>query len=112
MIFERYDAALDARAAAERKKAEEARRRWDEREKSLCLMRASMLGDMLKQLGRWEHRKIRPGLLQAEIDLMLRQAGEYGKKQDFDAANQAEVKAETIRWALDTLRALEAETDE
>ena len=33
-------------------------------------------------------------------------------KGDFDAADRARVKAETIRFALETLRKLEAEGDE
>ncbi len=109
-ILERYNAALDERAAAMR--AEAAKQADDERRHSLFLMQASMLGDMLKQLGRAEHTRIRAGILQAEIDLMTGRAAGLESRGDFDAADQTRVKADTIRWALDTLRRLEAEGDE
>lgn len=111
-ILERYNAALDERAAAMRAEAENAKKAGDERRRSLFLMQASMLGDMLKQLGRVEHNRIREGILQAEINLMTGQAASFEARGDFDAADQARVKADTIRWALDTLRAQEAEGDE
>ncbi len=111
-ILERYNAALDERAALMRDEAAKAKRAGDERRHSLFLMQASMLGDMLKQQGKVEHNLIRPGIMQLEIDLMRRQAAGFEARGDFDAADQARVKADTIRWAQDTLRAREAEGDE
>ncbi|MBO4298109.1 MAG: hypothetical protein J5602_08410 [Clostridia bacterium] len=111
-ILERYNAALDERAAAMRAEAAAARQSGDERRHSLFLMQASMLGDMLKQLGKVEHNRIRAGILQSEIDFMTRQAASFEARGDFDAADQARVKADTIRWAQDALRRLEAEGDE
>ena len=111
-ILERYNSALEARAEAMRAEAAAAKAQGDERGHSIGLMKASMLGDMLRQLGRVDHAGIRPGILDSEIGLMTRQAASHEAKGDFDAADRARVKAETIRFALETLRKLEAEGDE
>ena len=71
-----------------------------------------MLGDMLRQLGRVDHAGIRPGILDSEIDFMTRQAASHEARGDFDSADRAREKAGTIRFALETLRRLEAEGDE
>ena len=111
-ILEHYNAALDERAAGMRARAAKARADGDERALSIFLMQASMLGDMLRQLGRVEHTGARPGILQAEIGMMTRQADEFEKRGDYDSADRSRIKAGTVRWALDTLRRLEAEGDE
>ena len=109
-IIERYDAALDAKAAEFHEQADQARLRGDERAHSIALMRESMLGDMLKQLGRAEHTA-RRGVLQRLIDAAGQRAAMLRDRDDFDGADREALKAETIRWALDTLRRLEAENE-
>ena len=106
--LEAYYAALDARAEAFRAEAAQAEARGDERAHSLALMRASMLGDMLKVLGRVEHDG-RRGMLQAQIDRCEQQARQQAGRGDYDAADRERIKAETIRWARETLEKLEAE---
>ncbi len=107
-LFKRYDAALDARAAALREEAETAKAKADQRAQSIALMQASMLGDMLKTLGRVEHDR-RPGILQTVIDQAVQNAASSRARDDFDNAEREEIKARTIRWALETLRGLEAD---
>ena len=107
-IIKEYNAALDAHAAEFHQAAEQARARGDERGHSLALMQESMLGDMLKQLGRVEHVG-RRGLLQKQIDRCEAQAAKLRQRDDFDGEDQERIKAQTIRWALETLTRLEAE---
>lgn len=104
-ILEQYDAALDRRAQEERCRAEACLS--DEREHSIHLMQASMLGDMLKSLGRAQHEGARPGILRAQIASLTAQAERERAREDFDAADRALVKARTIEWALQTLTELE-----
>ena len=104
-LFENYDAALDARAAALTREAEAVRE--DQRAHSIALMQASMLGEMLKTLGRVEHER-RPGILQTLIDQAAGNAAAARARDDFDTAEREEIKASTIRWALETLKRLEA----
>lgn len=103
-ILERYNAALDERAAAERTLAQAC---TDEREHSLHLMQANMLGDMLKALGRVQHEGLRPNALRAQIDALRAQAEKQTAMEDFDAADRALVKARTVEWAMETLNELE-----
>lgn len=107
-ILEKYFLALDKRAADEREKAAQAHARSDEREHSIHLMCSSMLGDMLKVLGRVEHTGQRPGVLQSQINMLLCDAEKQKAAGDFDAADRTRVKAETIAWALNKLKELEA----
>lgn len=104
-ILEQYNAALDRRAAEERARAEACAS--NERERSIHLMQASMLGDMLKALGRVQHEGLRPGVLRAQIDSLVVQAEKERRLEDFDAADRTLVKARTIEWALDRLTELE-----
>ena len=112
MVLEQYNLMLAIRAEKEKEAAAQARARGDEREMSVCLMKESMLGEMLKALGRVEHEGIRPGILQAEIDELERRAAVQDEKQDFDQADRLRVQAGTVRWALNTLRKLEGKEDE
>ena len=107
-LFERYDAALDVRATQLREAAEAARACGDQRAQSIALMQASMLGDMLKTLGRVEHDR-RPGILQTLIDQATQNAASSRTRDDFDNAEREVIKAQTIRWALETLRRSEAD---
>ena len=106
---ERYRQVLAEEAAKHREAAAQARSRGDERTHSVELMQASMLGPMLEQLGKVEHEKIRPGLLQKEIDFMLGEQKRYEAMNDYDQADRWRLKAETTRFALQALRKLEAE---
>ena len=106
-IIEQYDAALDAKAAEFHAQAEQARLRGDERAHSIALMRESMLGDMLKQLGRVDHGA-RRGILQGQIEAAGRKAEALRARDDFDGADREALKVETICFAMDTLRQLEA----
>ena len=108
-VLERYNQVLDAKAAEFRAGADSARLQGDERTHSIRLMQASMLGDMLKQLGRVEHEKLRPGILEREIAFLEDNAGRIGTTGDLDAAEREQIKARTVRFALQELRRLEAE---
>lgn len=110
-VLEKYNAALDERAAKMREAAARAKEAGDERQHSICLMQASMLGDMLKMIGKVDHEGIRPDLLGDTVKLMEKQAEEARKRDDFDLEDRQKVKADTIRWAMDTLRGLEAEDE-
>jgi len=106
-ILEQYNAALDARAGQERTLANAPTA--DERTRSLHLMQASMLGDMLKVLGRVQHEGTRPGVLQKQIDTLSAEAERLRKLEDFDQADRTMVKMQTIAWAQETLKKLELE---
>ena len=110
-LIEKYNATLDERAEQFRLEAELAQSNGDERSRSMALMQQSMLGDMLKMIGKVDHEGIRPGLLGDTVKLMEKQAEEARKRDDFDLEDRQKVKADTIRWALDTLRGLEAEDE-
>ena len=90
-ILDRYYAALDQRAGEERAKAAQAKSRGDEREHSIHLMQSSMLGDMLRTLGRVQHEGARPGALQAQIDSLISSSGSNADLQNALAAKEAEL---------------------
>lgn len=98
MTLEKYEKILDGWAAEENRKAEAAKSAGDERLKSICLMKASMLGDMLKVLGRVELSG-RTGTLERIACQQQAEAERLKKQEDFDAAERAEIKAATIRRA-------------
>ena len=100
MRLEKYEKTLDLWAEAERTKAAEAKKAGDERLQSIHLMKASMLGDMLKVLGKFEMMHGRKGLLAGNIASMTKEAERLTALGDYDAAERAEIKAETIRRAL------------
>ena len=102
MTLEKYEMTLAAWSAEEKEKAMEAKQAGDERMHSIQMMKASMLGDMLKVLGKFEMTRGQKGLLQKEIDFMGREAERLKGVGDFDAAERAQIKAETIRraWRL------------
>ena len=108
-VLEMYNGILDKRASEYRDSANSARLQGDERAHSLFLMQANMLGDMLKQLGRVEYERLRPGLLQAQIDTLEKNAERLKRAGDYDSAEREQIKAHTIRFAQDELRRLEAE---
>ena len=106
-VLELYNAALDERAEQERSLARAAS--GDERAHSLHLMQASMLGDMLKVLGRVQHEGRRPDVLQKQIDTLSAEAERLRAQEDFDQADRTLVKMQTIAWAQETLKRLEQE---
>ena len=106
-ILERYNNALAEESKRETSLAAEAARKGDAREQSIHLMKASMLGDMLKALGRVEHEGKRPNALETLIDSFSAEAERQRKLGDFDASDRAEQKAITVQFALDTLREAE-----
>ena len=99
MTLEKYEKTLDLWAEEERARAAEAKRVGDERRHSICLMKASMMGDMLKVLGKVEMagRRGTLGKIAGQCEL---EAENLKRKEDFDAAERSEIKAETIRRAL------------
>lgn len=106
-ILEDYYSQLNCEAEKENAKAQQAASAGDEREKSVHLMKASMLGDMLKVLGRVEHEGRRPNALETLIESFGEEAERLHKLGDYDAADRAEQKATTVQFALDALRKAE-----
>lgn len=99
MTLEKYEQTLDLWAKEEREKAAEAKRAGDERQHSICLMKASMLGDMLKVLGKVELSG-RRGTLEKIALQQAAEAERLKKIEDYDAAERSEIKAATIRRAM------------
>ena len=99
MTLEKYEKTLDAWANEERAKAAEAKQTGDERQHSICLMKASMLGDMLKVLGKVELSG-RKGTLERIAAQQTAEAERFKIQEDYDAAEKSEIKAETVRRAL------------
>ena len=99
MTPEKYEKTLDLWANEERERAAEAKRTGDERMHSIHLMKASMMGDMLKVLGRVEMGG-KQGTLAKLATRCDEEAGKLREKEDFDAAERSVIKAETIRRAL------------
>ena len=108
-FFEEYCRILAEEAGRHRDAAAQAKALGDERTHSLELMQASMLGPMLEQFGRVEHEKLRPGIMQKQIDAARSEQQRYEALGDFDQADRFRIKAETIVFALEALRKLEAE---
>ena len=105
-FWEDYDRALDERAAQERERAYAARMQDDERMTSVHLMQASMLGDMLKALGSARENG-KPDILDRQIASLHEEARRQKACEDFDEADRALVRAETIAWAQNLLKELE-----
>jgi hypothetical protein len=105
--LERYYKTLDEEALRQKEAAEAAKRNGNERAHSICLMKASMLGDMLKVLGRVEHEGKKPKALETLIDSFNEESERQHKLGDYDAADRAEQKAITVQFALDRLREIE-----
>ena len=106
-ILELYYKTLDEEALRQKEAAEDAKRNGNERAHSICLMKASMLGDMLKVLGRVEHEGKRPKALETIIESFSEEADRLRKLGDYDGSDRAEQKAITVQFALDALREAE-----
>lgn len=102
-ILERYNETLDAEARRMRDAAAEAKENGDERKQSIFLMKASMLGDMLKVLGRVEHEGKKPNALETLIESFSAEADRQRALGDYDASDRTEQKAITVQFALDAL---------
>lgn len=98
MKLEQYERTLDQWAEEERRHAAEAKQAGDERMHSISLMKASMLGNMLRVLGKTE--MARGGVLLKLAEQNDREAERLKEIEDFDAAERSEIKAQTIRRAL------------
>lgn len=103
MLYEKYEQTLDAWAEAERAMAAQATEADDERMHSIHLMKASMMGDMLKALGRAELFG-KPGVLEKIAAQFEAESQKMSEKEDFDAAERALIKAQTVRRALACLK--------
>ncbi len=99
MTLEKYVSTLDIWADEARQEAALARDNGDERNHSIHLMRASMMGDMLKTLGRVELSG-RKGTLEKIAAQCDAEAEKLKLKEDFDAAERSLIKAQTIRRVL------------
>jgi len=108
-VMERYYAELDKRSAEHRDQALQAIERGDERQYTIHLMQASMLGDMLKVLGRVQHEGSRPGHVEGILASLAKEEEAQTKAGDYDLADRAKVKAKTIRSAMSVLERLEKE---
>jgi len=108
-ILEKYNAELDRLSREQRDLALQAIERGDEREYTVHLMQASMLGDMLKVLGRVQHEGRRPGYIDNMLIALEREEAKQLKDGDYDLADRAKVKAQTIRGAMELLERLEKE---
>ncbi len=102
MTLEKYEKTLDVWANEEREKAAEAKQAGDERLMSIHLMKASMLGDMLKVLGKVELSG-RTGTLEKIAAQQTAEAGRFKVQEDYDSAEKSEIKAATVRRALELI---------
>lgn len=108
-VLERYNEELARLGREYREKALEALERGDERAHSVYMMQHSMFGDMLRTIGRVEHEKTRPGYAANVLASLAKEEQKYLAAQDFDLADRARVKAQTICRALEILERLEKE---
>ena len=99
MTLELYEKTLERWAQEEKEKAAEAKQAGDERQHSIHLMKASMLGDMLRVLGKLELSG-RKGTLERIALQQAAEAERLKKIGDYDAAERSEIKAETVRRAM------------
>ncbi len=102
-VLEHYYMSLDNEAKRHTAEALKAAESGDERTRSIHLMQASMLGDMLKVLGRVEYEGKKPKALENLINSFSEEAERLRKSGDYDASDRAEKKAITIQFALDAL---------
>jgi len=108
-VLERYNCELDKLSSQQRDLALQAIERGDEREYTIHLMQASMMGDMLKVLGRVQHEGKRPGHVENILASLEKEEKAKTEEGDYDLADRAKVKAQTIRRAMELLERLEKE---
>ena len=107
--LDRYNAELDKMSARHREMALQAIEKGDEREYTIHLMQASMLGDMLKTFGRIKHEGKRPGYIENVLASLAKDEEKQKSAGDYDMADRARVKAQTIHQAISVLERLEKE---
>lgn len=108
-VLEKYNSELDRLKAEQRELALQALERGEEREYSVHLMQASMMGDMLKVLGKVQHEGSRPQYIPNMLAALEREEKAQKEAGDYDLADRACVKARTIRQAMAILERLEKE---
>ena len=106
-ILEQYYLTLSKEAEKQKESAAAEAEKGDQRAQSICLMKASMLGDMLKVLGRVELEGKRPNALETLIDSFSKEADTLYRRGDYDGADRAEQKSITVQFALDALHEAE-----
>ena len=98
-----YNQLLDEESKKQTDLALEAKAKGDERTHSICRMKASMLQDMLKALGRVVYEGKRPNALSTLVASFSEEAENQRRRGDYDASDRAEQKAITIQFAIDAL---------
>ena len=98
-----YNSLLNEESKKQAALAAEAKGRGDERAHSICCMKASMLGDMLKALGRVVYEGKRPNALKTLVVSLMDEAEAERKRGDYDASDRTEQKAITVQFAIDAL---------
>ncbi|MDO4741120.1 MAG: hypothetical protein Q4A66_10665 [Eubacteriales bacterium] len=108
-ILEKYYAELDRRSREQRDLALQSLEKGEEREYTIHLMQAGMMGDMLKVLGRVQHLRERPGHVEGILASLEKEEEKQNAAEDYDLADRARIKAQTIRQAMALLERLENE---
>lgn len=108
-ILALYNEELDRLGAKHRDLALHAIESGDERKYTIHLMQAGMAGDMLRTLGRVQHEGARPGYIENILASLEKEEREQKQAGDYDMADRARVKAQTIRQAMTLLERLEKE---
>lgn len=106
-VLDKYNRTLTEESVREAQLAAEAAKQDAAREQSIHLMKASMLGDMLKVLGRVEQEGKRPNALETLIESFMAEAERLRRLGDYDGSDRAEQKAITVQFALDALKEAE-----
>ena len=106
-ILERYNAEPGRMSARQREMALRAIEKGDEREYTIHLTQASMLGDMLKTFGKIKHKGARPGYIENVWDSLKKEEEKQHRADDYDMADRAHIKAMTICQVIAVLERLE-----
>ena len=106
-VLDQYNKALAIRAKEEHELAQQSLEKEDERMHSIHLMLESMCGDMLRELGKAQHHAPQAGVMRRMQERALQEEAQMKQRDDFDSADRARLKAETIAWAMNTLKELE-----
>lgn len=69
---------------------------------SVCMMQHGMVGDMLRNIGRMENEKTRPGYASNVLASLAKEEQKYLAAQDFDPADRARKDADHLPRAGDS----------
>lgn len=105
-ILQMYNNALDKMQREYRTQALEALEKGNERAHSVAMMQYSMCGDMLHSVGQAIFEKTRTDFPQKLFDDLEKEKKFYLSKEDYDMADRASVKAQTLQCAMDILERL------